>query len=83
MMFADFIHFYGYTADKALSEYAKRFFSLANSMYRIKGLDNINNLVIASNATSGGSNAEKLMTEFKKQAKGNHGILEEVRIIKK
>jgi len=83
MMFADFIHFYGYTAEQALNEYAKRFFSLANSMYRIKGVDSINQLVIASNAASGGDNAQKLMNEFKKQAKGNHGILEEVRIIKK
>jgi hypothetical protein len=83
MMFADFIHFYGYTADQALSEYAKRFFGLANSMYRIKGVDSMNQLVIASNAASGGDGAQQLMNEFKRQAKGNQGILEEVRVIKK
>ena len=83
MMFAEFLSFYGYTADQALSEYAKRFFGLANSMLRIQGSQNLTNLYISASGNAGGNEAEKLASQFKKQAKGNHGILQEVRIIKK
>lgn len=82
-MFSEFLHFYNYTADSALNEYAKRFFALVNQMYRLQGKYSLNELVIANNAVNGGSDAEKLADELKKQAKGNHGIIQEVRNIKK
>jgi len=81
-MFSEFLHFYNYSADQALNEYARRFFGLANQMYRLQGKYSLNKLVIANNATNGGSEAEKLADELRKQARGNHGILEEVRTVK-
>jgi len=83
MMFTEFIHYYGYTADEALNEYAKRFFGLVNSMFRLKGNERLTSLYIASAGANGGSDAEKLATEFRKQSRGNHGVLQEVRNIKK
>jgi hypothetical protein len=81
-MFAEFIRFYGYTAEQALGEYAKRFFALCNSMYRIAGKESLELLVINSNAMSGGDDASRLADNLKKQAKGNHAILQEVKVIK-
>jgi hypothetical protein len=83
MMFTEFMHFYSYTADEALGEYAKRFFALCNSMFRLQGNKNLTDLYISASGNSGGSEADKLASQFKKQAKGNQGILQEVRIIKK
>jgi hypothetical protein len=81
-MFADFIHFYNYTAEQALGEYAKRFFGLCSSMYRIKAKTNLMDLMVINHGTNGGDKAEGFIDELNKQAKGNHGILEEVRNIK-
>lgn len=81
-MFGEFIHYYNYTADEALNEYAKRFFGLVNSMYRLVARDKLTQLIINNNATIGGKEAEKLADELKKQSKGNQGVLEEVRNIK-
>lgn len=81
-MFAEFLHFYNYTADTTLNEFAKRFFGLVNQMYRLQGKYSLNSLVIANNAANGGSEAEQLADDLVQQSRGNHGILEEVRIVK-
>jgi hypothetical protein len=83
MMFPEFMTFYHYTAEQALAEYAKRFFSLLNSMYRIQAKEQYDDLMISSTAYSGGKEAESLAKKLQDRSKGNQKILEEVRIIKR
>lgn len=82
-MFADFLHYYKYTADQTLNEYAVRFFALCSSMYRLKARDNIITLTNLTNGFAGGKEAKKLAEEYQKQYDGNDKILQEVRNIKK
>ena len=82
MMFAEFIRHYSYTAEQALDEYAKRFFALVNSMYRVQAKEAIMALHVGSAGNTGGKDAQKVLDQLNKQAKGNQAILEEVRIIK-
>jgi hypothetical protein len=82
MIIPEFMRFYGVTAEKALSDYAVRFFSLANSMYRLQAREDLMLITVMSSALSGGSEAQTVIDELKKKEKGLHGILEEVRIIK-
>lgn len=82
MMFTEFMHYYNYTADQTLTEYAKRFFGLVNSMYRVQGKKALEHISIVSAGTNGGQDGSKIVDEFKKQYKGQHGILQEVRNLK-
>lgn len=82
-MFADFIQYYNYTAEQALSEYAKRFFGLCGSMYKLKARDNLVELTNLSHGIAGGNDAKKLAEQYKKDFEGNDRILREVRNIQK
>ena len=83
MMFPEFLRFYGYTAEEALNEYAKRFFSLVNMMLRIQAKEMLNAVTVTNTGTNGGKDGEKVIDELRKQSKGNQGILNEVRNIRK
>jgi len=83
MMFPEFISYYGYTAEQALQEYAKRFFSLLNSMFRLQAKAQLTELAIISNAHNGGKEAQSLAKKLTDQSLGNQKILEEVRNIKR
>jgi hypothetical protein len=74
-MVAEFIRFYGYTADQVLDEFAVRFFSLCNSMYQLQAHEELRRM------TSSNPN-EEVIEGYKKQAKGLPGILDEVRIVR-
>lgn len=77
------MQFYGYKTQDVLNEFAVTFFSLVNSMSRIKGNDSLILLSINSAAFNGGSEGKTVAEQLQKQSKGNHGILQEVRNIKK
>lgn len=81
-MIPEFMRFYGYTATDTLQELARTFFSLVNSMYRLQAKESLEAIVNTSTAMSGGSEADKVISELKKQEKGVSGIVEEVRNIK-
>lgn len=83
MMVPEFMRFYNYTTTQALDELAKTFFSLVNSMYRLQAKESLEDIVNTSAAMSGGSDADTVISELKKQHKGISGIVEEVRTIKK
>lgn len=78
-MFAEFIRFYNYTAEQALAEYGKRFFSLVNSMYRIKAKEDLREIV---NVAAGMSGNKEIVTQLQKQEGGNQAILEQVKVAK-
>jgi hypothetical protein len=82
-MFAEFIQYYRYTADEALGEYAKRFFALCASMYKLKAKEYMISLANQSHAFSGGKEAKKLAEQYHKDYLGTDKILQEVRNIKK
>jgi len=82
MMVPEFMRFYNYTTTQALDELAKTFFSLVNSMYRLQAKESLEAIVNTSTAMSGGGEADKVISELKKQEKGVSGIVDEVRIIK-
>ena len=82
-MFADFLQAYSYTAEQALNEYAKRFFSLCESLYKLKARDNLTDLANLSSGMAGGKDAKKLADKYQEQFEGNDKILREVRNIKK
>lgn len=82
MMIPEFIRFYGYTVSQVMDEAAITFFALMNSMYRLQGKESLNQLSVQSAAFQGGSGATQIIEDLKKQAKGLHGIVEEVRTVK-
>jgi hypothetical protein len=81
MIVPEYIRFYGYTSNEVLLEYAKTFFALVNSMYRLQAKEAllfVNNVAAAMSGKDGKSHVEALQ----KQEKGLHGIVQEVRVIK-
>jgi hypothetical protein len=82
-MFPQYLRFYGYTATEALNEYGITFFTLVNAMNRIMATEALGNITQVSASYSGGAEGAKIIDEYKKQARGISGILEEVRNIKK
>lgn len=82
MMIPHYMRFYGQSVSQALSEYAVTFFSLINAMYRIQARENMSDLTIINAATNGGDNANKVVSELRKQEAGLTGIIKEVRNIK-
>jgi hypothetical protein len=82
-MFAEFMHHYNYTAEQTLNEYARRFFSLAGSMYKNEAKNNLVQLTNLSNGFNGGKQAEKLADNYKQQMEGNDRILREARNLKR
>lgn len=79
MMIPQFMRFYKYTAEQTLQEYAIRFFSLVNSMYRLQANEALMDLAVVSSGMNDGS---ELRNQLIKQSKGLHGIVEEIRIAK-
>jgi len=82
-MFCDFMQYYGYSAEQTLNEYAKRFFGLCASMYKLKARDNIVELTNIANGMAGGKDAKKLAEQYKKDYEGTDSILREVRNLQK
>lgn len=79
MMLPEFMRFYSYTASEALEEYAVRFFSLVNSMYRIKARESLDGVMQVSTGMNGN---KQYIDALQKQEKGISGIVEEVRMLK-
>lgn len=82
MMIPEFIRFYGYTTQQVLGEYAVTFFSLINSMYRLKAKEALMDITTISSGMAG-KEGQSVINELKKQERGLHGIVEEVRTVKK
>ena len=84
MIVPQFLRFYGgYTADSLLSEYAVRFFSLVNSMYRLESSEKIDNVHAITIANAEPKDRESALKALEKSSKGLHGIIEEVKTVKR
>lgn len=81
MVVPQFIRFYGYTLTDTLDEYAVSFFSLVNSMFRIKARENIDGALRVSLGMSG-KEGKSTLEKLEKESQGLHGILKEVRNVK-
>lgn len=82
-MIGEFIHYYhAYTVESVLTMYAKTFFSMLSTMYRLKGQDNQQNAYRTAVAFAGGDTFSKYIEENTRQAKGTKGLLEEVRLVR-
>jgi hypothetical protein len=81
MMIPEFMRFYSYTLTQTLNEYAVAFFSLINSMYRLQAREQIRDVVSVSAGMSG-KDGQSILDELKKQERGLHGVVEEVRVAK-
>lgn len=81
MMIPEFMRFYSYTLTQVLNEYAVSFFSLVNSMYRLLAREQIRDIVSVS-AGMAGKDGQSTIDELKKQERGLHGVVEEVRVAK-
>lgn len=82
-MIGEFIHYYpAYTVESVLNMYAVTFFAMLATMYRLKGMDNENNVYRMAVAFAGGDGLSKYIEDTKKQIKGAKGLLEEVRIVR-
>jgi hypothetical protein len=82
MLIPEFMQFYKYTVTQVLDEYARTFYSLVNAMYRIKASQSITEIGNVASAMSG-KDGQDYVESLRKQEKGIHGILKEVRIAKK
>lgn len=84
IMIPEFMRFYNYTTiDSVMNENARTFFALMNQMYRLQAKESLNLLQTVGAAFSGGSDYQSVKDALIKQAKGLHGILQEVNLIKK
>lgn len=81
MIVPQFMRFYHYSLADTLDEFAVSFFSLVNSMYRIKAQENIEGALRVSLGTSG-KQGQDTLRKLEKEAEGLHGILNEVRNVK-
>lgn len=83
MIVPQFLRFYsGYTAQTVLDEYAITFFSLVNAMFRLQATEYLNLVQVNAIPHMKESDARPAIEELKKNAKGLHGIIQEVRNIK-
>jgi 3-deoxy-D-arabino-heptulosonate 7-phosphate (DAHP) synthase len=83
MIVPQFLRFYsGYTIDSTMNEYAVTFFSLVNAMYRIQASEMLDQVHVNAIPNMEKQPADNALAELRKGARGIHGILEEVRIIK-
>lgn len=80
-MIPEFARFYSYTVAQIMDEHAITFFTLVNTMYRLKAKETLTQ-VAAINAGTSGDSSNPLLDDLKKQERGIHGIVEEVRNIK-
>ena len=77
-MYVEFLSFYNYTAEQALSEYAKRFFALVSQMYRVKAKQLLEQYSIFGAAQSG-KEGKSVIEQLQKQQRGIEGIIQEVK----
>lgn len=83
MIVPQFLRFYsGYTAQSALSEYARVFFTLVNSMFRLQAQEMLANITSTSVGFNSGKEAQSVISKLEKESKGLSGIVREVRVIK-
>lgn len=76
------MRFYSQSLTNTLNEYAVSFFALVNQMYRLQAREMLNNIVAVGAGMSGGESSG-IIEEIKKQEKGLHGIVQEVRTLEK
>lgn len=81
MIVPQFMRFYHYSLADTLDEFAVAFFSLVNSMYRIRARENLDGALQVSLGMSGKEGRETL-NKLEKESQGLHGILKEVRNVK-
>ena len=83
MIFPTFLRFYpGYTAEFALSEYARRFYALCNGMYRIQASEQISRIGEVAAGMADPKERRGIIAKLEKQESGLSGILKEVRAVK-
>lgn len=83
MIVPEFLRFYGgYTAESLLNEYAIRFFSLVNSMQRLRAIERADSIGEIAIGMAEPKQRESALASLDKSARGLHGILQEVRVIK-
>lgn len=80
MIVPEFVSYYHYNVTDTLNEYARTFFALSNSMYRLKANRSLSNISEISAALS--KDKSSVINDLVKQSKGLSGIVEEVRIAK-
>lgn len=80
MMIPEFMRFYSYTASETLNEAARTFFGLINQMYRIQAQEALTSINTTGAGMAGAKDAAPVIDGYKKQAKGLHGIVEEVKV---
>ncbi len=84
MIVPQFIRFYqGYTVDAVMNEYAVTFFSLVNSMYRLKADESLDRIMEASVPHMSESDSRDILARLKEGSKGISGIVEQIKRIKK
>jgi hypothetical protein len=81
MIVPQFMRFYHYSLADTLDEFAVSFFSLVNSMFRIKARENIDGALRVSLGMSG-KEGRSTLKKLEKESQGLHGILQEVRNVK-
>lgn len=81
MIVPEYMRFYAQTPDQVFNEFAITFFTLAGAMYRIMANETLSDILAVSTGMAG-KDGSGVVDRLKEQAKGSHGILEEVRTVK-
>ena len=84
MIAPQFLRFYGgYTRESMMSEFAITFFSFVNSMYRLEASEKIDLIEGIAIGNAEPKDRSTAISALQKSAMGLHGIVKEVRNIKK
>lgn len=81
MIVPQFIRFYGYTNNQTMNEFAVTFFSLVNSMFRLKADEKLERITILRVSMS--EDISSTIKELEKSSKGLSGILEEAETVQR
>jgi len=81
-MFAEYVWYYKQSPDVVLNEPAKRFFSMCNSMYKLRANDDIRKMIIVGASFAGGNEAKTVYNSLERESQGNDQLLKEIEIIK-
>lgn len=81
MIVPEFMRFYHYTLNETMHEYAIAFFTLVNSMFRLKAKETIERAYEYS-LGQGGDESKSAIEKLRKDSEGLHGILNEVKTVK-
>jgi hypothetical protein len=82
MMIAQFIRFYPYTVEQVLDMFAKTFFSLSNAMLRVQAIEQLERIKASAYPHMESIDQTSMAKSYTQLAKGNQGVLDEVRVIK-